>query len=412
MRRSLLPLLVWAALLPAAEPKELAIPPEKAAEAKALIAKLDDDDVDVRDRASAGLETLGRFAYPAMVEALNGKPSNEVRNRLEKLLPAARKADFDARYPLFLADKEGKQEHRLLGWDKLAEVAGDTTESRKLFRDILADDALRADLLLSQATTKDDLTTFDHRWERRWKEWGNSGRGYRPKASEPFTFVAACWLADLISAHERDENGGSRNAVVNMFLKHSDEGKLVAQGKGAYEDVPLKLAKKWIDTRRGYWELAAAHSLCRELKLGEVEEARQLERMAEWSVRNGTGGREIPGLAGTGNPQHVATLKRFFETTTPKHFGTDASGLPEIQVRDAALAMCLVLTDQDPAEYGFDMQYRPKADLFSRANDQNYFFKGDGQQTADEKRAAAFKKWAEWEKANPDKLKAKPPEKK
>jgi hypothetical protein len=32
--------------------------------------------------------------------------------------------------------------------------------------------------------------------------------------------------------------------------------------------------------------------------------------------------------------------------------------------------------------------------------------------TADEKRTAAFKKWAEWEKANPEKIKAKPPEKK
>ena len=411
MRHTLFTFLAWTALLPAADPKELAVPPEKAAEAKDLIRKLDDDDVDVRDRASAGLGALGRFAFPAMVEALKGKPSNEVRNRLEKLLPAARKADFDARYPLFLADKEGKQEHRLLGWDTLGEGAGDTKESRRLFHDLLADDALRADLLLSQATTKDDLTTFDHRWERKWKEWGNSGRGYRPKASEPFTFVAACWLADLISAHERDENGGSRNAVVTMALQHSDEGKLAAQGKGAYGDVPLKLAKKWIDTRRGYWELHGASSLGRLLKLGEDEEVRILERRIDRALEGGEGhATEAAQLAMLGNPKHIPLIKRFFDSQVVAH--PEVGDRMEIQWRDAALAMCVVLTDQDPAEYGFDMQYRPKADLFSRADSSNYFFKGDGKQTADEKRTAAFEKWAGWEKANAGKLKAKPPEKK
>lgn len=409
MRCSFITLLIGTVLALAAEPKELGVPPEKAADAKVLIAKLDDDDVEVRDKAYARLEKLGRFALPALLEAAKGKPSNEVQNRLETLIPVARKADFDARADLFLADNEGKQTHDLLGWSKLAEVAGDTKESRKLFRNILADDALRADLLLSQATTKSDLKTFDHRWERKTKEWKVAKR-LGPSADAPITFVAVGWLADLVTAHERDENGGARTAVVTMYLERTDEGKLVAQGKGAYGDVPLKLAKKWIATRRGYYELLPARHLCRDLNLGDSEALQVLERMADWTLEYKTGyAHEIGYLAMTGNPERVSLLKRYFDLGGVMVPGR-GDDLPDVQHRDAALAMCLVLTDQDPAEYGFGMQYKPKADLLSRINTQNYFFKADDNRTADEKRTAAFKKWAEWEKANPDKV--KPPEKK
>jgi len=46
------------------------------------------------------------------------------------------------------------------------------------------------------------------------------------------------------------------------------------------------------------------------------------------------------------------------------------------------------------------------------ANDDARYFKGEDGKSAEDKRTAAFKKWAEWEKANPDAIKAKPPEKK
>ncbi|MCU0702615.1 MAG: hypothetical protein MUF18_01330 [Fimbriiglobus sp.] len=42
----------------------------------------------------------------------------------------------------------------------------------------------------------------------------------------------------------------------------------------------------------------------------------------------------------------------------------------------------------------------------------NYFFQADERQPVSENRKAAFAKWAEWEKANPEKIKAKAPEKK
>ena len=59
---------------------------DEAARVGRLIAKLDDDDFDVREKASAELAKLGRTAGPALRKALEASPSPEVRKRVEALL--------------------------------------------------------------------------------------------------------------------------------------------------------------------------------------------------------------------------------------------------------------------------------------------------------------------------------------
>jgi RNA polymerase sigma factor (sigma-70 family) len=51
-----------------------------------LIADLDDDSFAVRERASAELEKIGAAAIPALLRALEAKPSPEVKRRIEALL--------------------------------------------------------------------------------------------------------------------------------------------------------------------------------------------------------------------------------------------------------------------------------------------------------------------------------------
>jgi hypothetical protein len=58
-----------------------------------LVTDLDNDDFEVREKATADLEKLGESVVPAMRQALRNKPSPEVARRLEKLLqPHDRKA--------------------------------------------------------------------------------------------------------------------------------------------------------------------------------------------------------------------------------------------------------------------------------------------------------------------------------
>jgi hypothetical protein len=66
-----------------------ALPPVPAPDADKVsrrIADLDDRRFAVRDRAMRELEKLGELATPALRQALDGRPSVEKRQRLERLL--------------------------------------------------------------------------------------------------------------------------------------------------------------------------------------------------------------------------------------------------------------------------------------------------------------------------------------
>jgi WD40 repeat protein len=58
-------------------------------ELRRLVKELDDEDFDVREKAEAKLKKQGWHAEAAMLEAIQGKPSAEQRQRLEKLFDAA-----------------------------------------------------------------------------------------------------------------------------------------------------------------------------------------------------------------------------------------------------------------------------------------------------------------------------------
>jgi hypothetical protein len=70
-------------LKPAPGPAKAATSPEQIAR---LIADLDDDDFEVREKASAALRMLDRVPEEAMRKALEGTKSAEVKQRLERLL--------------------------------------------------------------------------------------------------------------------------------------------------------------------------------------------------------------------------------------------------------------------------------------------------------------------------------------
>ena len=65
-----------------------------------------------------------------------------------------------------------------------------------------------------------------------------------------------------------------------------------------------------------------------------------------------------------------------------------------MQLRDVALAAALLLTEQDPTEYGFE-----SANPAPRATARYTYTMW---RLAPDRRAAALQKWAEWRAANPD----------
>lgn len=397
------------------DPKTLDVFAEKTATAKALIAKLDDDDILVRDRLTRKLRAMGRDALPALLEAQKGKLPNRVLDRVVEVLPAARAADFDARCPFFLTDKDRKYDHDLFGWNDLKTAVKDTKESRALMRDILEDEDCRAMLLLAFDPTEDGRKRFEKRWEAKQNGWwaefkaGRQPEGHRPKADEPIHWMVAALLADLL--YDRDYRSDFRGPVLEAYLTATDEGKSAVAGKGGYGAMVRDFARRWIERQEQRYGLWVGEWLARVMKFGEAFQRECLERQFEAAFARHEPSKALGSLAGTRDPKYIASFRRVFDWE--ERFTAAYPPLTsEIQVRDAALSMCVALSGQDPVDYGFSAQRRAKADEDGRYWTDNYFFKdGDGT-TADEKRKVAFKKWAEWEKANPEKIKAKAPEKK
>ncbi|MEO2089407.1 MAG: hypothetical protein ABGY75_07910 [Gemmataceae bacterium] len=381
------------------DPKSLAVPPEKLALAKELVRKLDDDDVDVREKASADLKAMDRLALPALVEVMKGTPSNEVSLRVEKLLPGARKKDFDARAKVFLADNDRKFDHDLLGWSELKKAAGDTPEARMLFADILTDDECREVLLSAVSVIRTEQEKFEKRWEVKVKGWRKAGRELphqKLKGDEPIHFLAAGWLGDLLA--ERDYRCDFRHHVMGVYLTTA-EGELAKAGKGKYGRVFIKLARAWIEAQTQFYGLREADTVCREMKFEESLRLRCHERLVGLGL---VGLMSLGELARTGDRKYLPTLTKFFDQDYVQNRDpTGEQKVPEIQTRDMALAFCVELTGQDVAEYGFSVQWDTKKQPAMKYISNNYFFRSDKEKTAEQKREAAFKKWAEWEKANP-----------
>ena len=401
------------------DPRSLDVPAEKTAAAKALIAKLDDDDIFVRDKLTAELKAMGRDALPAMAEAMKGKLPERVARPLHGLLPDARRADFELRYPLFLADTERKYDHDLLGWNDLKAAAGDTKESRLLFADILADEPCRDMLVQALDPSEDGQQRFQRRWKAKRDEWyaehraGRQPKGAWPKAGDPIHWVPAALLADLL--HDRDYDNGYRHGTVQAFLHETDEGKLVLIDKGRHGGVVRAFAKFWIERQTGRYGLRDGSSIVRYFKLDQSVEWGCMEKLFDLYVETEQPNGSFGYLASTRDPKYIARYRRLFDSALV-HRSPDPDGShPGVDVRDAALAMCVALSGQDPLDYGFtSVQTRVKITAESPQrywSDNYYFAAGDGK-TADEKRKAALMKWAEWEKANPDKIKAKVPDKK
>ncbi len=87
------------------------------------VAQLDDEEFTVRDRATAELTRLGDLAGPALQEALDGKPSLEVRRRVEGILKAVRRQE-----------SAPDRLQTLRAVEVLADMSRNTAEARRLLR--------------------------------------------------------------------------------------------------------------------------------------------------------------------------------------------------------------------------------------------------------------------------------------
>lgn len=387
------------------DPAKLAVPADVQKKAEQYVRDCDDEDIFVRDRATAALRDLGRLGYPALAAASARGPSKLAKPRVDMLLAEAVPLEFEARAEVFLEDKKGKHKHDMLGWNELVKAAGDTPESRKLFAAVLESDICR-ELLLEAAkphTPADDeaakknrhrLTLVMRKETLRWPRAGlllsDADRNPVLAPEVPVTFFVGAMLAELIYAKWYYSDG---LLGIGKLLLQTDDGREAVGGKGKYGTAFNKLMDAWADTRSDR-DLHCAAALYAYSKARPERYSACMVRLVDESrKKEWTAGRFFSELAEIGDAACLACLKRCLDS---KAVVCKRDGY-YIEDRDLALGYLAELTGQSPGEYG----------LGKGTPNDKYAFVTDSQRTADEKRSAGLAKWAEWEKANPDGLKAK-----
>jgi hypothetical protein len=358
-------------------------PKKDTPEAAKLVEQLGSADFAEREAAAKELRKLGAKAEAALKAGLKSE-SAEVRDRCAKVLAEIRKDALDAFVKNFDPKAEVMPDHPI--WTRFKAVAGDSRAGRELFARVIADPRLARLLDSAEANPADRARIY--REEVAWRSCdalyavaNQMPGGYRmieggPKAAElkpppePITdariaayFLLGSYPETAVDVEGKDRAGRTvREGIIVEtfeFAKSSEE---------PVRPVVWKLFGAWLDRRvdrdtleSGYWRATSsaipdAVPAARRLLAAEKLPVEAKAYAALYLARCGK----------TDDAALIAPLLDNETVARPVIYDKPAP----VQVRDAALAACLHLHGENPADYGFDVLRKrgsPKADAFDMA---------------------------------------------
>jgi RNA polymerase sigma factor (sigma-70 family) len=384
------------------EPKSALQPAAKDDAAAKLVEQLGAEKFVAREAAQKALRELGAKAHPALRVGLKSE-NPEVRVRCAKVLTQIRKDALDDLVKNFDPKMESVPDHPL--WNRFRAIAGDSRATRELFARIIADARLVQMLDVAEALPADRVRLY--RDEVAWQSCnaffvvaGETVGGHNmlrggPKATElkpppePVTSVNLAAYFFLGSYPETAIEVTGKDRAGRPIC----EGLIVETFEFSMENAPVrpviwKLFAAWLDNRvdrdtleSGYWRatmnaIPDAASAARRLLAAEKLPSPAKAYAAIY-------------LARVGKRTDSALITPLLDDATVARAVIYDKPAP-VQVRDAALAACLLLHGENPADYGFDVLRKrgsPKADAFDMAW---LGFWSDGARTATHKKA---KEW-------------------
>jgi hypothetical protein len=219
-----------------------------------------------------------------------------------------------------------------------------------------------------------------------------AGGPHRPY-SPALTDVALMLLAESFLPEEKVGFNPFQYQIISFL--NQEPLRSASTGHGKYGPEFRRLLMHWMDTRDGMYGQQNAMYLAMNLGYGP-------EVVCTFAVRLLALPTALPymragaacTLARYHGRERVLALTDLFADEDLLLRGGPNNPQPDVQVRDTALAMALVLTDQSVSDYNFDvastqdgMKYQPT----------NYRFVERKPRTAEVERSAAFAKWRDWE---------------
>lgn len=368
----------------ATAPSVPAAPTAEQQKAVELVRDLGDARYRVREAAAKELKKLGRVAKPALVAGAKSADP-EVWNRCTQLLPEVMALDLKARVDAFLADTEGKQKHDLPMMERYQKLVGNDQSARKLFAEIVkggADFLEACDTNPKLAGERYNLRAMELQ-QQMFGPWS----GGRPRPQMQAADIAALFLVGADEEMSKYIKENQFNPVANFLWQQPFQNALRT---GDQAPAYRKLFFAWAENRGDVNSVSQALSVVQNLNLKEgLDFAVKVVKMKDLQIW--TRAQALTVVGKMGGKEHVPAMEALFEDKTQVTNIQWNNVNISTQVNDIALGMAAHLSGQQPKDYGFDALQTQPALIWS------YHYVGF---STEEKRTAAFKKWAEWREKN------------
>ena len=386
------------------DPKSLAVAENLLLKAKELVRQLGSASYRERESASREITKLGRSAYGPLKAAALEETNPEIRLRVDILLPGIEAAEMEARVSCFMKDLEGKFEHDLPGWNKFRVAAGNDRSARELFAEVLKNKVYHA-LLLASELPPNELGGMLNSHFMNMQNAQNNGMqlrrgGYINAQPSVHEVAVLLFLESLYSDKEMGINYNFGYTVAN-YLHIPDVTNAIANGRstGKFAAPLKKLAMRWMDTRetslgaQNAMNFAQNWNLPNKMKYAAKVLVAPTENGNWWVKQNAL---VVIGQSPNKDArEYVPQIAKCFDDTTVIQQQQPGNGaVATVLLQDFALGVALQVTAQKPKDYGMEV-----VNAGVNWNTNNFYFKDDKTAKAEDKRKAAFKKWAEWEAA-------------
>ncbi|HUT10720.1 MAG TPA: PQQ-binding-like beta-propeller repeat protein [Thermoguttaceae bacterium] len=330
----------WPALAqtPPAAPNEPA-----ASQIEALVERLGDDSYEARQRASQDLAALGLKARDALHAGLKHADA-EVRRRCRWILQDVLETDFQNRLKAFLADKEGKRQHDLPGWERYRQTIGEDQSARELFAQMLKEEA---PLLISSATGAEPAA--EGLMLRISQVYSSMVVPYQQQRREPSLATSA---ALLFVSSDPESN------LPQELLDHSCLATLAqrpafteALTQGPHQAAARKLLGRWIILPTGINVLDTKLRLAMQYDLQEGL-ALALRAMRKKEAHSHSRVYGVMALGQLGGKPYAAVLAQSLADKSEIGRRTVNGKSMSIELRDVVLAWLIHVTGQSHADYG------------------------------------------------------------
>lgn len=387
------------------DPKSLEYGEAEVNKARALTRQLGSRDYKERETAARELGKLGRAGVIALKEARATDSNPEVRLRTDILLPRAESDDMRARVYCFLADKDGKYEHKLPGWTQFKALAGSDKASRELFTEVLRKPDYHT-LLMACEMSANDLSAVLTKHYQSIQNRQNFGTYTQPSAAE---MAVLTFLECQYPEKETPIQGMWGPMSVGNFLYHPEVQNAMRNGSGKYGEPLRRLVTKWMDTRETGFGIQTAMNLAQNWQMKDY--LRYAVRIfgvsdpnQQWAKANAAqqiankfqqrDGKEevkkylpamVKGLDDGGLLQNVFIG------------GKNPNDMINVLTQDYILGLLCHMTGQKPTDYGLDLSPNSGNNIQNYAN---WCFRETDKKKAEEKREAGIKKFKAWAEKN------------